>query len=130
MQISRILPVIFWWIIFISWAGVLLWLSLTPRPPRLEMGFLSWDKLQHLGAYGLLTFLGGKAYRCFNLDKRRRWLFAAAGAAVFGGAVEIAQEAMALGRAAEWGDLLADVLGAGLVYWGALGRFPLLEKNV
>lgn len=45
----------------------------------------------------------------------REWLAAAIFAACFGGVIEIAQSMMGLGRAAEFGDLLADSLGAFLL---------------
>lgn len=37
-----------------GWAATIVWLSLTPRPP--ELNVQHGDKLGHFAAYGLLTF--------------------------------------------------------------------------
>ena len=37
-----------------GWAAAIVWLSLTPSPPQVDVGY--GDKLGHLGAYGLLMF--------------------------------------------------------------------------
>ena len=38
----------------LGWAATIVWLSLTPSPPQLDVQF--GDKLGHFGAYGLLMF--------------------------------------------------------------------------
>jgi VanZ family protein len=37
-----------------AWAAAIVWLSLTPAPPRVDFAY--GDKLGHFGAYGLLMF--------------------------------------------------------------------------
>jgi VanZ family protein len=102
--------------LFFTWTFIIVWLSLTPRPPIIETSFLGWDKFQHFVAYGLLTLLGGLALGGFMRGRMRTWLTAAVVATAFGGLMEIAQWLFTRNRTAEWGDLLADLAGATAVY--------------
>ena len=43
-----------------GWAAAIVWLSLTPSPPRVD--FTASDKLGHLLAYGLLMFWFAQIY--------------------------------------------------------------------
>jgi len=104
------------WFILIVYVAVLAWLSLTPAPPVLDTGFLDWDKLQHAGAYSLLTLLAGRAFVSFPLTAKNRWWWAVIAAVLFGGLMEIAQGLYTQTRAAELGDLVADIAGACFVY--------------
>lgn len=102
----------------ILWAGVILWLSLTPAPPS-PPSFLSWDKLQHAAAYALLTLLTGPAVAPLFRKRRSGWLSAALAATVFGALVEVAQGALSDVRSAEAGDLLANAAGAAAAFFAA-----------
>ena len=104
------------------WSGCLLWLSLTPNPPSPPSALLSWDKLQHAGAYALLTLLVGSCFRHWRPLGRHPWLFAWAAAVAFGGLVEILQGTLTDVRQAEWGDLLADAVGGFLAATAAAVR--------
>jgi VanZ family protein len=68
-----------------------------------------WDKLNHAGAIAAATGLAHLAFQ-----PRRR---AAAGAFLYGVSlgvlVEILQATLTTGRSAEWGDVAADLVGAG-----------------
>jgi VanZ family protein len=80
------------------------WLALSPTPPE---GFdTGWDKLNHAGAFAVLTVVA-----TFALP-RSRWCFwlLLGGLLCFGGAIEIAQS-FTPARNAEWADLLADAVG-------------------
>ncbi len=110
--ISRFLP---WWPPFLFWLILLVWISLTPSPPRLEAYFFTWDKLQHALAYGLLTFLAGMAFDVFPVKKSGRWAFIFA--TLCGGFLEVAQGMLTEIRAAEIGDFLANVAGSAMVYF-------------
>jgi VanZ family protein len=88
-------------------AGIV-WLSLAPSPPRLPDLF-AWDKLQHAGAYAVLTFLGGVA---FGHDRRTGWWCSAVIAVAVGAIMEILQGTWTVNRAADWLDLAADAFGA------------------
>jgi VanZ family protein len=91
-----------------------LWLSLTPQPPQIHHRLFGWDKFQHATAYGLLTFLAGRAFRF--APGRQPWNYALLVAICFGALMEILQGLMGLGRTAEFGDFLANSCGAGVVW--------------
>lgn len=86
---------------------LILWLSLMPAG-SVPSG-LGWDKLNHAVAIAVATVLAYLSLRS------RSW--AAAGAFLYGfilgGLIEILQGALTTNRSAEWGDLLADLVGAG-----------------
>ena len=89
---------------------VILWLALMPAASA-PAGF-GWDKLNHAGAMAAATWL---AYLTLQ---PRPW---AATAAFFYGAslgivIEILQGALTTSRAAEWGDVVADLIGAGCAW--------------
>jgi len=68
-----------------------------------------WDKLNHAGA---MAVAAGVAYLTFQ---PRRW--AALGAFLYGTSlgilIELLQWAFTTSRSAEWGDVAADLIGAG-----------------
>lgn len=66
------------------------------------------DKVEHLLAYVALGFWFA------SLISRRDHVFLALALLAFGGAIEIAQGWMALGRQADLVDLLADAIGSGI----------------
>jgi VanZ family protein len=76
--------------------AVVAWGELTPHPPELA-GPLSWDKLDHFIAYGGLS-----------LRHSLVWVFLAV--VSLGGLLEILQTLV--GRDGEWGDFIANDLGA------------------
>jgi len=85
-------------------ALVVTWGELTPEPPRLE-GPLLWDKLDHFIAYfglALLATLG------WGFRRSLVWVFA--GVLAMGAGLEGLQ--LLVGRDAEWGDMLANGVGA------------------
>ena len=93
---------------YVGYLACIVWLSLIPSPPRLP-GLFAWDKLQHSGAYAILTLLGGLA---LGYGRRKAWLVSAAVAVVAGGIMEILQGTCTLNRNADWLDLAADTVGA------------------
>ena len=95
---------------------LILWLALMPAAAA--PSGLGWDKLNHAGAIAAVTGLAYLAIR------PRRW---AGGVAFFYGIflgvlIEVLQGAMTTGRAAELGDVAADLVGAG-VAWIAIKLF-------
>jgi VanZ family protein len=90
--------------------ALILWLALMPADSA-PSGF-GWDKLNHVGAIAAAT---GLAYLSFQ---SRRW--AAAGAFLYGAflgvLIEILQATLTTSRSAEWGDVIADLIGAGGVW--------------
>lgn len=93
------------------WAGAIAWLSLG-APPAVDIGVLSWDKLLHGGAYGLLMLLALWWYADFRpLDLRGGGICWVA-VVLYGGLLEIGQLLLTRSRTAEWWDLVADGIGA------------------
>jgi VanZ family protein len=109
--------------------GGLLWLSLTPSPPRAPSALLSWDKLHHAGAYALLTLLAGICIAQWRPQWSHPWLVAWIATAAFGGVVEILQETLTEVRRAEWGDMLANTVGGFLVFLAATVRNRRLRQS-
>jgi VanZ family protein len=94
-----------------AWGVALLWLALTPQPPKVEHPFFGWDKLHHWAAFCLFTLLAGWAF-----TGNRRWQLAVIAAVAFGALIEVLQGLFTATRSAEFGDLLADLLGALTAY--------------
>jgi len=93
-----------WRWLLVALAITISWLALSPNPPEgLDTG---WDKLNHAGAFAVLTVVA-----TFALP-RSRWNFwcLLGGLLCFGGAIEIAQS-FTPARSADWADLLADAVG-------------------
>lgn len=89
-------------------------LALVPSPPQAMT--TGWDKSNHLLAFGVMTWLGCKAFP-------QRLLIVVLGLMVYGGLIEIAQS-YTPNRAAEWLDLVADGVGGflGFVVWRVARR--------
>jgi len=102
-------------ILLVLWALLILWLSLDPSPPVPENELFGWDKLQHAAAYALMTFLAGSAFYAFSGNFYRSWLAAAGISIVYGGLIELLQGWCTEARSAEFGDLVADTIGAVVV---------------
>lgn len=83
--------------------------------------YTHWDKLGHAGVYCILGFLLWKSCRLPKQRRRYTAVWALLGGTALGWSLELAQAMMAVGRNAEWGDLLMNtfglVLGVG-VSWG------------
>lgn len=92
---------------------LILWVALMPAGSA-PTG-LGWDKLNHVGAIAVAT---GLAYLSLQ---SLRWAAAAAFlyGTSFGILIEILQGTLTTSRTAEWGDVVADLVGAGCA-WGAI----------
>ena len=97
--IRRVGLVMFW-----PALAVVLWGELTPHPPRLP-GPWVWDKFDHFTAYFGLSLLATLAW-----GLRRSLVWVILGLMAVGGSLEIIQSMV--GRDGEWGDFLANDLGA------------------
>lgn len=91
--------------VWLFWPGVALiaWGELTPDPPDAAQHI--WDKAEHFTAY-----FGLAAMATLVIGIRRLLLWALLGVVALGGLLEGLQ--YYVGRDAEWGDLLANTLGA------------------
>ncbi|MBE0597061.1 MAG: VanZ family protein [Desulfuromonadales bacterium] len=106
----------------VGWMLLVAWLSLQSNPPTIEVSFVSWDKFQHAAAYGLLCLLTGWGLLPLFRRPFAPWLTAGALTIAIGGLLELAQATFTAVRAPEWGDLLADAVGAALVVAAAWWR--------
>lgn len=106
---------LFRWLLFIAWGVLVLWLSLMPNPPSIDNSLLGWDKFEHGAAYSFLTILAGWAFGYFRLSAKLRWSTAAAVTIGIGALLEVLQGTFTKTRTAEWGDLMADAIGAGII---------------
>jgi len=104
-----------WKCAFFVWLATITVLSLIPHPPVPELGFLAWDKFQHAFAYGVLAFLGGMSFTFGRRGSGERLLAASVVAVFIGGVMELAQGGLTTRRSADFGDLLADAVGAAVV---------------
>jgi VanZ family protein len=101
-----------------AWAAAIVWLSLTPRPPQIELAHS--DKLGHFAAYGLLMFWFSQLYL-----RRKTRIAYAAGFIAMGVGLEFAQGALGF-RTYEVFDMYANTLGV-LLGWAAALCLP--RKN-
>ncbi len=74
-------------------------------PPRLVPDLHVSDKLEHAGAFWLMTFLYG------GLIQRRYFPWLIGGMLALGAFIEVAQGEMALGRTEDLRDFAADAVG-------------------
>lgn len=95
--------------------GAIVWLSLTPAPPKLEITL--GDKLGHFGAYGWLMF-----WFCQFYARRATRIAYAIAFAAMGIALEFLQDASGF-RSFELLDMGANALGI-LLGWGAALILP------
>ena len=102
----------------------ILWLTLAPHPlPTSGIKlFPGADKVVHGCMFGGLFLMAcldresiySKRRILWNPAQRMRFtIIAAIGCTLFGGAIEVVQDAMRMGRSADWLDFVAD--GAGVV---------------
>ncbi len=112
--------------------AAILYLTLVPRPlpPDMDMDIPGLDKLVHAIMFGGLagTSVIDYAYRGnhrFSSVSFRAVAVICALSALFGGAIEIAQDLMGMGRGGDWLDFIADIAGAAI---GSLAAAGILGK--
>jgi len=98
-----------------AWAAAIVWLSLTPSPPQVDVAH--GDKMGHFAAYALLMFWFAQLYR--------RPAAYAAGFIAMGVGLEIAQGALGF-RLYDLVDMVANALGV-LAGWGAARVLPRIR---
>ena len=100
-----------------GWAAAIVWLSLTPSPPRVD--FTASDKLGHLLAYGLLMFWFAQIYASQKIR-----IFHGIGFLAMGVALEVLQGLSGL-REYDVADMLANAVGVA-AGWLAARLLPRL----
>ena len=101
-----------------GWAVTIVWLSLTPSPPQVDVQY--GDKLGHFGAYGLLML-----WFCLLHPSFRSRAWHAVGFIAMGVGLEIVQGHLGY-RTYDTVDMAANTIGV-LLGWGAA---LLLKKPV
>jgi VanZ family protein len=94
------------------WAGLLFYLSSQSSLPSLST-LPQFDKVEHLGAYGVLGALTYRAFAAFGAPSRRAVLLAFIAGALYGVSDELHQ-IFTPNRTADVFDALADGTGSGL----------------
>lgn len=105
-------------LLLMIWIVAVTWLSLVPLD-SVPLPATLWDKFEHAVAYGVMTILAGWASGQPHL-KLRAWNFAALGSVSYGALVEGMQGLADTGRFAQLGDIVANAVGVGLAWGGAL----------
>jgi len=105
-----------------GWAATIVWLSLTPSPPTIDLE--QGDKLGHFAGYGLLMF-----WFCQLYDRSATRLGYALGFAALGVALEFAQRLLGY-RTYEPFDMLANALGVALGWAAALALGRRLAEHL
>ncbi len=105
---------VFWWVLFLSYAGLIFWLSDSPLPPGVPFIELPGaDRLYHFFEYGLLSFLGLQAF----LPTTRRQLLGVLMLCWLYGLSDEIHQAWVPGRSTDGLDWLMDGLGVFTVGW-------------
>jgi len=115
-------------ILLAAWVTLILWLTLTPSPPRMT-GVLGWDKLQHAGAFAVMALLAGWFFQPLVWHPIQGWCWGGLFAVFFGVFIEVLQGTLTTTRSADWRDLLADLLGAGVVCLAATCWYRLKAER-
>jgi VanZ family protein len=103
-----------------AWAAAIVWLSLTARPPEVDLPH--GDKLGHLAGYGVLMFWFAMLYVRRNVRAAYAALFAAMGIGL-----EFLQGYLGY-RSYEVFDMYANTLGVALG-WAAAILVPRLRAS-
>jgi VanZ family protein len=106
--------------VFLPALALVVWGELKPSTHGPDV---IWDKLLHFTAYFGLVGIATVA-----LGRRKASLWTAFALAVFGGILEIVQSFV--GRDAEWGDEIANILGAGVGLAAASASLWAVEQFV
>lgn len=98
----------------LAWGILVFVLSATPGRdlPQLNLGALMLDKVAHFVMYGVLSCLllrGGV--------ERRYWFWVASAASLYGLLMEFYQDIFCTDRTFDWGDALANMVGAYICAW-------------
>lgn len=102
------------WLLSAMCLAAVLYLTLAPKPlPDTEISFWEHsDKIVHAIMFGGLCFcLGLDIWRGRRSPLPSRLILATA-VGLFGGLIELVQDAMHMGRGGDWADFAADLAGA------------------
>lgn len=100
-----------WAVLCLGLTVLILCLSLLPSDSIPPAG-LGWDKLNHAVAIASVTILAFLSFRSGRWAAFAAFLYGIS----LGGLIEVFQALFTTTRRAEWGDLMADLIGAGLAW--------------
>ncbi len=106
--------------LFLGVAAGIAWLSITPDTAQVDSYWSASDKVKHAVAYAVLTLTGGRFLVLLTSRPAVGWAWALAGSLVFGAVMEGCQAVAGTGRFSEFGDFVANAVGASLVFAAAL----------
>ena len=109
-----------------AWMGCLLWSSLASNLPTVPR-ILAWDKLLHFFAYAILMFFSGNFFKLLLKKRLQGWITGFTLTVGFGLLMEIGQQTLSTSRHADWKDLVANSLGAGLIL--AIALLPYDKRS-
>jgi glycopeptide antibiotics resistance protein len=104
-----------------AWAATIVWLSLTPAPPKVD--FAQSDKVGHFIAYGTLM-----AWFCFLYLRPRTRVLYGIGFIAMGVGLEVIQGLLGY-RTYEVFDMFANTLGVLLGWAAALVALPRIKAR-
>jgi len=99
-------------------AALIVWLSVTPSPPKFDFGVEEGDKFEHFAAYGTLMF-----WFCLLYSKRETRLAYAVLWIAMGVALEFVQRNLGY-RSYDVFDMLANAIGV-LIGWALAFAIPV-----
>lgn len=102
---------IVWAVLCLGLTASIVWLSLL-TPDSLPPAGLGWDKLNHAAAIAAVTLLAFLSFRSHKWAAQAAFLYGVS----LGILIEVFQAVFTTTRSAEWGDLLADLIGAGFTW--------------
>lgn len=111
-----------WLVLGWTWATAIVWLSLTPSPPTIDLD--QGDKIGHFLGYGVLMF-----WFCQLYVARQTRLAYALGFGALGVALELAQRELGY-RTYEPFDMAANALGVALGWAAALAAGRRLAERL
>ena len=97
-----------------GYAALIALLAVLPPTPGLSVGRL--DKAAHLCEYALFAWCLRRAATASAVSRPRAFLIAFCVSTLYGGLLELVQGGLGY-RSAEWGDALANAIGAALGTW-------------
>ncbi len=124
----------FW--ISLLWAALILVACAIPGNELNKVSLISipyFDKIVHFGFYFVFSFLLMIGYVKFHSKVRKRtYIYPLNISAIYGGSIEMLQNAVFVNRGADWSDFIANVLGSvfGILAFFLLKSFPNIYKNI
>ena len=113
-------PFPFWGFLCVIVTALILWLALMSSDSA--PSGLGWDKLNHAGAMALITGLAFLSVQSCSWAVVAAFLYST----FLGVLIEILQATLTTSRTAEWGDVLADMIGAGCT----LGAIRIFQSKL